>query len=219
MNGDKTTPVAAAKPRRSKTTTARPPAPTVKVQDVESVDVAAVVSAPRVTAGDESAKAVRTADVTVVTVAEPEEGVNMDKQQAKSNAGKAQPTDEPAAQLYEGVATLNRDYMETVIESANAFAKGFEALGNEWMSYAQAAVEDGMATSKALMDCKSVDEAVEIQSGYVSSALDRYLAESTKLSELSVKLANDAIEPLNSGFVVAAREIAQSAATNRRDTP
>lgn len=219
MNGDKATPVAAAKPRRSKITAASHPARIVKVENVKSNDVAAVEPAPRVTADDVSAKTFKAVDVSVAAVEEPEETVKMAKQQVKLNAGDVPPVDEPVAQSYEAVAAFNRDYMETVIESANAFAKGFEVLGSEWWNYAQVAVENGMATSKALMDCKSVDEAVEIQSGYVASALDRYLTESAKLTELSVKLTNGAIEPLNQGFVVAVRDITQPAMANRRDTP
>lgn len=219
MNGDKATHVAAAKPQRSMTTTARRPAKTAKVQDAERHDVAVVEPTPRAAAGDVSARTVNTADVTVATVEESEEDVNMDKQQAKLNADETSPAVEPEKQLTEGVVTFNRDYMETVFRSASVFAKGCEALGNECMAYAQAMVEDGMETSKALMGCKSLDEAVEIQTGYVSGALDRYLAESAKLSELSVKLASDAIEPINSGFVVAAKEIARSTTANRRETP
>jgi hypothetical protein len=218
MNVEKATRVAAAKPQLSMTTTARPPAQTVKVRDAESDDVAAVEPTPRAAAAV-SVRTVKTADVAVATVEESEEDVNMDKQQAKLDADATPPAVEPEKQLSEGVATFNRDYMETVFRSASVFAKGCEALGNECMAYAQAVVEDGMETSKALMGCRSLDEAVEIQTGYVSGALDRYLAESAKLSELSVKLASVAIEPINSGFVVAAKGIARSTAENRRETP
>lgn len=241
MNGDKATPTAVAKSRPRKTTKARSPVQSVpeqsdpvqpdlvgsspvrsvpvqsaEVADVESKVAAVAEPAPEVAARDSNAEKIAPTGVTAAIVEKSEEGVNMDKQQPKSNGDKAPPASDPAEQFYQGVNAFNRDYMETVIMSANAFAMGCEALGNEWMNYAQAAVEDGMETSKALMSCKSVDEAVEINSGYATNVLNRYVTESAKLSELTVKLANGAIEPLNSGFVVAARDLTRTASSTRK---
>ena len=54
-----------------------------------------------------------------------------------------------------------------------------------------------MAGAKALVGCKTVQEAVELQGDLARKSLDQWLSESTKISELAVKVSNEAISPIN----------------------
>lgn len=101
---------------------------------------------------------------------------------------------------YDEVTYLGRDSMDAYVESSTVFAKGFETFGKEVISFTQVAMDAGMAAAKSLATAKSFEEVIELQSEYSRSSFDSMLAESAKLTDLSIALANDAIEPLQSNM-------------------
>ena len=50
------------------------------------------------------------------------------------------------------------------------------------------------------MAAKTVKDFVDIQSDFARTSLDNVLSESTRLSEMSVKVANEAFDPLKAQF-------------------
>src|SRR3546814_20907428 len=53
-----------------------------------------------------------------------------------------------------------------------------------------------MAFGKQVLGAKSLNEVVDLQNTFTKSAFDAFVAESTKISELSVTTASEAIEPI-----------------------
>ncbi|MDX1710914.1 MAG: phasin family protein [Rhodovibrionaceae bacterium] len=97
---------------------------------------------------------------------------------------------------YDELASLNKDNMDAFVKSSNIYAKGFESLSKEMMSFAQSAMETNLATVKAFAGAKTVREVIDLQADYARSNFDKTLAESAKLTEMSVKVTNDAMEPI-----------------------
>ncbi|MFQ5783813.1 MAG: phasin family protein [Alphaproteobacteria bacterium] len=105
-----------------------------------------------------------------------------------------------AARDVEDVVPVKRENVETVVDAATAVFRCWEELGAEWMNYAKSTIEDGMSVSHALMECTTVEEAFDLQNRYVKNAVDGYLSESTKLSEISLRMASEALAPLGAAF-------------------
>ncbi|RED53909.1 phasin family protein [Aestuariispira insulae] len=101
---------------------------------------------------------------------------------------------------YDDFAALNKENMNAIVESANVFSKGFEELGKAYFAFAQTAVESSVEASKSLMAAKTVTEVVDLQVDMVRNNVDAVVAEGTKLSEMSFKLANETIQPLQDRF-------------------
>ena len=99
-------------------------------------------------------------------------------------------------QRYEEVASLGKGNVDACVLSTTVFAKGVETMSKELMSIAQSAVEANVATAKALFGAKTVREMIDLQTEFSRSRFDSLVAESAKLTELSMALANDAIEPI-----------------------
>jgi phasin family protein len=97
---------------------------------------------------------------------------------------------------YDELTSLNKDNMDAFVKSSNIYAKGFENLSKEVMSFAQSAMEANMATAKAFAGAKTLREMFDLQADYARNNFDKTLAESAKLTEMSVKVANDALEPI-----------------------
>lgn len=101
-----------------------------------------------------------------------------------------------AFKSYDEFTVLNKDNVDAVMKSGAIVAKGYEAIGQEVMAFAKASIEANVATAQALFGAKTLREAVELQTEFTRKAFDDMMAESAKLGEMSVKLANDAARPL-----------------------
>jgi phasin family protein len=101
---------------------------------------------------------------------------------------------------YDEVASLGKDSVDAYVQSTAVLAKGIEAMGKELMGFTQSTVEANVATAKALFGAKTLREVIELQTDFSRSSFDSLVAESAKLTELSVALANDTIEPMQLRF-------------------
>jgi len=112
---------------------------------------------------------------------------------AKENVEKAS---DAAFKGYDELAVLGQGNFAAFIQSNSVFAKGIEVIGKEFLAFAQRSVEGHMAQARALIGVKNVQEFVGLQQDFAKQRLEENLAETAKLTELSTRVANEAIEPL-----------------------
>ena len=110
------------------------------------------------------------------------------------------------AQLNE-MNTHSKKNLEAVIASVTASTKGAEALGAQAMAHSKKAVEDHVAAAKSLSGAKSVQEVIELQTTYAKSALDAYIAEVSKMSDIVSSSVKDAVKPLNERVTAAVERL------------
>jgi phasin family protein len=87
--------------------------------------------------------------------------------------------------------------LEAVVASASAAAKGAESVGAQAMAFSKKTFDDQVAAARSLAGAKSVQEAVELQTGYARSFLETYVAEMGKLAETVSVSVKDSMKPLN----------------------
>lgn len=97
---------------------------------------------------------------------------------------------------YENVAGLSKESVDAVVRSSAIVAKGFETVSTRFFELAKTQFEQNVAASKALFGCKSVKEVFDLQSNLVRASLDKVVSESAALTELSAKVAHEAIAPI-----------------------
>jgi phasin family protein len=66
------------------------------------------------------------------------------------------------------------------------------------MALAKTSFDESVAASKALMSCKSVKDFVDVQGSLVRTSIDKVVAESAAITEMSTKVATEAMAPLAS---------------------
>ncbi len=98
---------------------------------------------------------------------------------------------------YEDVVAFGKDNVEAVMESSTVLAKGTQEFTKAWFDLAQASVDQNVAATKALLGSKTVKELAEVQSGLATRNYDALVADGRKLSDMSVKLAEDVAKPVN----------------------
>ena len=109
---------------------------------------------------------------------------------------------EPAATAtgYDDFTAIQKACIDALVSAGDVLAKGAEDLGKEYFAFAQAAANANAEAARAMLSAKSLEEIVGLQGAYAQSALDKSLAETTKISELSVKIGNEAIQPIQAQF-------------------
>ncbi|NQW10684.1 MAG: phasin family protein [Alphaproteobacteria bacterium] len=112
---------------------------------------------------------------------------------AKENAEKAS---EAVLKGYDQFTTLAQGNYDALNASFGIVTKSVEGMTKAWFAYTQSTTDAGLAFSKKVMGAKSLNEVVDLQNDFAKRSLDTFVAESTKISELSVKTANEAIEPI-----------------------
>jgi phasin family protein len=108
---------------------------------------------------------------------------------------------------YDELAMAGKDNIEACVRSGSIAAKGMETLGKEVMTYAQASFEANLAAAKALMGAKTLREVIDVQTGLTRGSFDQAVAQSAKLTELSVQVTNDALAPIQAQANVNAEKL------------
>ena len=173
---------------------------------IEGVEIALVVRGPRrreMTTRKSSAKEAATKQIedavevgkksveqAMKTSTESyEQAISMTKEQV----GKAS---EALFKTYDEATALNKESIDAVVKAGEVLTKGVEAVSKAYYEITQASAEAGVKATKAMLGAGSAKEMVEIQGEFARTSFDNFLSESTRLSEMSVKVANEAFEPL-----------------------
>jgi phasin family protein len=85
--------------------------------------------------------------------------------------------------------------MDTMVKSYASLTKTFQAIATEAADYSKKAFEDSVAHIEKISTVKSVEAAFELQTGFVKSAYEGYVAEATKIGEMYADLAKDTYKP------------------------
>lgn len=109
------------------------------------------------------------------------------------------------------VVAFNKGNFDAVVKTGNLAVKGFEALSKAYMAAAKVQFDAVESYSKAVSGVKDVKEVVELQSTLFKKNMDTAVAESKKIAELHVKVANDTFAPMTER-VEAAQKVAEKVA-------
>ncbi len=113
---------------------------------------------------------------------------------------------------YGDFASVGRDNVEALVKSSTIWAKGSEEIGKSVAALTQAQVEASLATTKALLGVTNFKQALDIQNEAAKTSFDKLMAEGNKITELSIKVANEAIEPIQARVNVAVEKLIKPAA-------
>ena len=96
---------------------------------------------------------------------------------------------------FEDFQKLGKDNLDTCVKQFGTVSKGWQAIATEFADYSKKSFEHGSATLESLFGAKSLEKAIEIQSDYVKTAYEGFVAEATKMGELYTDLAKETYKP------------------------
>ncbi|KQZ73107.1 phasin [Sphingopyxis sp. Root214] len=112
--------------------------------------------------------------------------------QAKSKEALAK-----TSKLAEEAVEFNKANVEALVEAGKIAAKGIETLGQEGVTYARKSFEDTTAALKGYTSVKTPADFFKLYAENSKKAFDAAVAQTSKTSELVVKLTNDSFAPIS----------------------
>ena len=101
--------------------------------------------------------------------------------------------------------------LEALTAAGKIWVAGVQDLTKQLAATAKESLEESVATAKALTSVKSIKEAIDLQSNYSKTAVAKALTESSKLTEASLKLTEQALAPLTARMAVAVGAFSKAA--------
>ena len=95
----------------------------------------------------------------------------------------------------EDMQKFGKEGMEMAMTSLGAWSKSAQAIAAEIVDYSKKSVEESQAAWEKLLGAKTPEKAMEVQSAFLKSSYEDFVAEATKLGELYVDLAKEAYKP------------------------
>ena len=86
---------------------------------------------------------------------------------------------------------------EAAVASITAATKGAETLGAQAVAFSKKAVEDQVSAARTLAAAKSVQEVIELQTGFAKTAFETYVAEVNRMTETVAASVKDSAAPIN----------------------
>ena len=112
--------------------------------------------------------------------------------------------DDPMIKNLDDMQKFGKDNMDVSMKSFGVVSKSFQAIAVEAADYAKRAFEEGTAATEKLAAAKSLDKVLEVQADYLKSAYEGFVAQSSKVGQLYVDLAQEFYKPFESQWTKAA---------------
>jgi phasin family protein len=108
-----------------------------------------------------------------------------------------------SALSFEGFQNFSKQQVEAATAFTATMSKGIQDIAAETAEYSKHAMTAGAEAVERLLGAKTVESAVQIQTDYLKSAYEGYVAKTTKINEIVVKVASEAFKPAQKAFAVA----------------
>jgi phasin family protein len=161
---------------------------------------AAVVESTAETIKESSDAAAKGFDKTLHAV---KEGMEKAAKGFESQQVKMKESVEKAMKTAEEMVAFSQGNMEAFMKASQIYATGMQDISKHLAASSKTSLEESVAFTKSLMGVKSVKEAVDLQSGFTRSTIEKVVAETNKVTDASVKLAEQAIAPLTARLTLA----------------
>ena len=86
--------------------------------------------------------------------------------------------------------------VDATMKAFGEWNKGWQAIAAEMTDYTKRSFEESTATFEKLVSAKSLEQAIEIQSGFAKRAYDGYMHQLSKIGGLYAELAKEAYKPV-----------------------
>lgn len=93
------------------------------------------------------------------------------------------------------IQKFGMDGMHMALASFGAWTKNAQAIASEVAGYSKKSLERSTAVWEKLMGARNLETAMEVQSAYLKSSYEDFVAQSTRLGELYADFAKEAYKP------------------------
>lgn len=137
------------------------------------------------------------------TLSAVKEGIEKATKGFESSQVKLKESVEKAMKSSEELMAFSQGNIEAFMKASKIFATGLQDISKGVAASNKASIEESVTFTKSLLGVKSVKEAVDLQSGFARASIEKAVSETNKVTDASVKLAEQAIAPLTARLTLA----------------
>jgi hypothetical protein len=97
---------------------------------------------------------------------------------------------------FDDLHKLGQHNVDAYVKAFGEWNKGWQAIAAEMTDYTKRSFEEGTATFEKLLTAKSLEQAIEIQTGFAKRAYDTYMHQMSKIGGMYAELAKEAYRPV-----------------------
>jgi phasin family protein len=112
---------------------------------------------------------------------------------------------------YEEAVAFGKDNLEAVIKAGSILSRGLQDLGKTMIGLAQESIEDSVAASRQFIGIKTLKDFIDLQTSIFKARFDRALDDGSRLSDQTVKLAEESFAPIGERVNVAVDKLVKTA--------
>lgn len=101
----------------------------------------------------------------------------------------------------EDMQKLGKNGMDAAMTAAGAWSNAAQALAVEFVDYTKRSAESSAAAWEKLLGAKSLEKALEVQTEFLRSSYEDFVAEAAKLGGLYSDLARHAYRPFEGTLI------------------
>lgn len=120
-------------------------------------------------------------------------------------------TMDKAVKSAEEFVSFSQGNFEAMMKAGQIWAAGVQDLSKQVAASAQASFDETMAAFKAMSGVKSPKDALDMQASLIRTNLEKAVAETGKITDASMKLAEQAFAPITAQMTAAAEKFAKVA--------
>jgi len=109
----------------------------------------------------------------------------------------------------EELAEVSKANVKALVDAGKIAVEGARSIGQDVVETSREGIEKAADAVRALAEAKSPTEFYQLQSEFARAQFDRFVAESSRLTESFVKLAGEAIQPIQNRATLNAERINQ----------
>jgi hypothetical protein len=94
------------------------------------------------------------------------------------------------------IRKIGQDGMSAALGSLSAWSQGAQAIAVEFVDYSKKSADGAAAAWDKLMGATSLEQAMQVQTEYLTSWYQGLVVETAKLGKLYVDLAEEAVRPI-----------------------
>ena len=97
----------------------------------------------------------------------------------------------------EEMASINKQNTDACIRAWQTLTAGATQVGQAVAQYSQSMLQMSVAAAQAASSARTLKDVAELHSDYAKTSMDSLLENSTKIAEMTMKIANDVSAPLS----------------------
>src|ERR1700689_3323221 len=105
---------------------------------------------------------------------------------------------------FDKVVAFHKGNLDALVQANTLFAKGAQEISKEYLAQAQEHLQSAATVGQAVLKAKSPQDAFQLNVETAKAGFEKLVATSTKIGEMSVKVATEAFAPVKARLEVAA---------------